>query len=114
MSSKMKIVLVYEDIFSLSCPRGVRQEFRDLRVLKIDSLSPDTLISPSTFMTCPSSQGAIAHNVKFMYIIYGILFLCKNLIISFKDCKIFTCILIHRFEIEKCINFPRSLAYYTS
>ena len=74
----MKIVLVYEDIFSLSCPRGVRQEFRDLRVLKIDSLSPDTLISPSSFMTCPSSQGSIAQNVKFMYIIYGIFWLYKS------------------------------------
>ena len=40
-------------------------------------------------------------------------FLCQNFIISSKNCKIFApngaLILIYsRFEIEKCINFPRS------
>ena len=33
-------------------------------MLKIDSLSSDTPSSPSSFMTCPSFQGFIAHNVS--------------------------------------------------
>ena len=41
VASKMKIVLVFEDFFCLSCPTGFRQEFPDLRVLKIDSLSSE-------------------------------------------------------------------------
>ena len=62
MFSKMKIVFVFEDFYFFHAPQDF--EFRDLRVLKIDSLSSDTPSSPSSFMTCQSSQGSIAH-VKF-------------------------------------------------
>ena len=65
----MKIVLlVFEDLLFLSCPTGFRQEFRDLRVLKIDSLSSDTPSSPSSLMTCSSFKGSIAHHMKSAYI----------------------------------------------
>ena len=65
-------VLVFEDLFFFFHALQDVDEFRDLRlklrVLKIDSLSSDTPSSPSSFMTWPSFQGSIAHNVKSTFI----------------------------------------------
>ena len=74
MSSKMKIILVFEDLF-FHALRDL-DEFGDLRVLKIDSLSSNTPSSLSSFMTCPSFHGSIAHNVKFVKYTLFMAFCC--------------------------------------
>ena len=67
----MKIVLVYEEIFSLSCPRGVRQEFRDSSPKNrfLVTWYPNFTVYFHDLSVFPRSYW-LAHkkNVKFMYI----------------------------------------------
>ena len=81
----MKLVLVFEDLFFSFLPYRIWTRVSGLESAKNRFLViwySDTPSSPSSFMTCPSFQESIAHNVKsttlHVYIIYGILLLYKS------------------------------------
>ena len=79
MSSKMKIALVFEDLFVFHAPQNLDKSFGTW-VLKIDSLSSDipNSRSPSSFMTCPSIQGSIKHIKCEVYVHYAAVSYCTT------------------------------------
>ena len=63
-SSKIRVVCIFEDVFFIGAPGVSCYRTARWRCQKWVPRGKITLVHPSTFMGCPSSQGFIAYNVK--------------------------------------------------